>query len=543
MNFSINQLLPWLVVPLGLAFAVWAGVAITDGETAILLAVLAAVMGIALVLGTGRGIWLLIPLCWPLTGSISVLPLPFNVQELAVMGVFGVYCAQVAMKQFRGVKRRFDYLDFFIGLNLAVIALMYLRNPVGVSALGSEMVGGRPYLKVAIGFMAFLVLSRIVVQPKLAYWFPAIMLGPNFIVAALNTVTYVFPQLTPLIAPFYSGINVQSYMQEEFGRGAGPTTLQEGRFQGLAALGLPMISALVAYFSPSKIMGFFARPSLFVLMLLALFFVGMAGFRNALFQAIIFILMAAYIWERGIGVFRMLALGVVAIALVITVQTISPLPNSIQRSLSFIPGPWSENVKQGSKESTDWRVEMWQIALTTDRYIQNKYLGDGFGFTAKELEIMRNSAFGGTGFLGEDAQKESFMIQGSFHSGPVSTIRFAGYLGLLIFLMLAVANATYSIKMLKLAWNTPYQPLAILSALGNIYGPFSFIFIFGEYRDALPGTLFACGMLKMLHNSLREYHAERSREPLNDDSDQRHNTTKTSGTPQPALVGVHFSRR
>jgi hypothetical protein len=542
MNLSINQLVPWLVVPLGLAFAVWAGGAVAEGQTMILLAVLGGVLGLTLVLGTGRSIWLLIPLCWPLVGSIAVLPLPFSVQELAVFAAFGAFCAQVAMKQFKGIlKPPADYLDLFITLNLLIIVAMFLRNPVGFAVLGGETVGGRPYLKVATGLMALIVLSRCIATPRLAYLLPAVLLIPSAIVSALGVITYVFPQTAPVIAPFYTGITVSSYMEQAFGTGGAvaPTTLAEGRFQTLATLGLAGITALVAYNSPSKLLGVFGRPALFVFLTLSFFFIGMAGFRNYLFQGGFFLLLAAYFWEKGIGVFRIATLGVVGVALAIAVQTVTPLPNSIQRSLSFIPGPWDERVKDGSKESTDWRVEMWQIALTTDRYIQNKVLGDGFGFTAKELEIMKSADFGGTGFIGGEAHKENFMVTGSYHSGPVSSIRFAGYVGLVAIVMLQIALAFYAVKMMRLAWNTEYRPLAILLALGAVYSPLLFIFIFGEYRNDLPNALFTAGMLKMLHNSLRaNAHVSKNA----DEPNELPLTRNTSLAPRPALAGVRYAR-
>lgn len=543
MNLTANQLLPWIIVPLGLAFAMWAGTAVAEGQTMILLAILGAVLGLIVVLGTGRSIWLLIPLCWPLSGSISLLPLPFSVRELAVFAAFGAFCAQVAMKQFKGIlKPPADYLDLFVGLNILIIVAMFLRHPVGVAALGGDTVGGRPYLLVATGLMAFFLLSRCLAAPKLAYWLPILMLGPNFIVALLSVLTYVFPPLAPVIAPFYSGITVSTYMQQEFGTGGAevPTTLSEGRFQGLSSVGTPILMAMVAYYSPSKILGVFSRPWLFACLVFGFLSLSMAGFRSGLFQAIAYFLIATYLWERGIGIFRMILLGVTALALTIAVQSVIPLPNSIQRSLSFIPGPWSEQVKDGSKSSTDWRVEMWKIALTTDRYIQNKVLGDGFGFTAKELEIMRSADFGGTGFIGGEANMESFMVTGSYHSGPVSTIRFAGYVGLGAILMLQIAIAFYSVKMLRLAWNTAYRPLAIFLVLDAVYRPFHFVFVFGEYRGDLPQAFFTCGMLKMLHNSLRTNSKQDLR---NKETDQPAMTRKFSQIPQPALVGANFGRR
>jgi len=69
MNLSANQLLPWIIVPLGLAFAVWAGNAVAEGQSLILLAILGGVLGISLVLATGRSIWLLIAALLASAGS------------------------------------------------------------------------------------------------------------------------------------------------------------------------------------------------------------------------------------------------------------------------------------------------------------------------------------------------------------------------------------------------------------------------------------------------------------------------------------------
>jgi len=543
MNFqgiSVTQLTAWAIIGLGLVFAAWLGVLVAEGNQTLLLALFGLIAGVVIFIGMGQSIWLLIPLCWPLTGSIHLLPLPFSVQEVAVMGAFLFFCTQVAMKQFRGVKPRLDYLDLFIGINLAIVLVMYLRNPIGFAALGSEIVGGRPYLKIAIGAMAFVVLSRIVIRPKLAYYFPIILLGPSALVGLISTATYVFPQLAPIVAPIYSGIDARTYVTQEFGVGVeGPVTLQEGRFNGLASIGLPLIAALFAYNSPSRVLSVFARPALFGLLCLAMLMVGMSGFRSYLFEAGAVVLLAAYLWEKGLGLFRITALAVVAVALVMVAQSIAPLPNSVQRAFSFLPGPWNERIKQHADESTDWRVEMWQIALSTDRYIKNKWIGDGFGFTAQELELIRSASLGGTGFIGGEAHKEAFMVQGSFHSGPLSSIRFAGYTGLLAIIVLQVSVAAYAVKMLRLAWSTDYRPLAIILALAAIYKPLAFIFIFGEYRNDLPNALFAAGMLKMLHNSLL---AQRATAKPKDAADTVEQSTPLPPIHRPAVVGAHYAR-
>lgn len=501
------MLAPWFGMAIGLLIAFWLGRNVAQGQMTMVMAFFGATIGMTVVLTMRKHIWLLIPLCWPLAGNISVLPLPFNVQELAVMTAFAVFLAQVAMKQFQGVRGRVDYVDIFLWLNVAIIFLMYIRNPVGVSALGSENVGGRPYLKVAMGFLAFIILRRIVISPKLGHYFPLIMLGPNFIVAALGFITQVFPFLVPIIAPFYSGITVSTYVDQEFrGQVAEGLSVQTGRFQSLGKAGQPMIEALVAYNNPLRIMSPMS-PGRFFLLCLATAFVFMAGFRSAFFEAGMTVLIAAYFWGGGMALFRTALLGIVGVAMLIAVQGVVELPRSVQRSLSFLPGAWNPQVLDGSKESTDWRIEMWKIALTTDRYIENKVLGDGFGFSQRDLAIMRTAGLGGQGFMGADEQKEAFMIQGSYHSGPVSSIRFAGAVGLLAIVAFMVAVAFYAVGVMRNAWDTPFRPLSIVMAVSCVYMPFHFLFIFGEYRDDLPTVFFNCGMLKLLVNSIRSYRA------------------------------------
>ena len=54
---------------------------------------------------------------------------------------------------------------------------------------------------------------------------------------------------------------------------------------------------------------------------------------------------------------------------------------------------------------------MWDVVLHTDTYIHNKLLGDGFGFTSYELQIMEQQGEGGQGFVG-GASQENSLIQG-----------------------------------------------------------------------------------------------------------------------------------
>jgi hypothetical protein len=500
MNFSINQIAPWIIVPLGLIFAVWAGSAVADGQTLILLAILGCMVAAAIALALGKNIWLLIPLSWPLTGNIGFLPLPFSVQEVGTMGAFLGFCLLAATRRVAMPKVKPEWLDFLIALNLSIIALMYVRNPVGVAALGSETVGGRPYLLVAIGVMSLIVLSRTIVSAKTAYLLPALLLVPKGIAGLLGFLTQIFPVLTPIIAPIYSGINVGSYVRQEYLGGASGVS-EKSRFSSLADPGTGTISALFAYKNPTKVMSP-EYPMLFALFFCGIVMVFASGFRNQFVAIGFFIIFASYRWGGGIAVFRAMLIVGVGLLLLVSLQSVKPLPFSVQRAISFIPGPWDEEVMFETRRSTDWRVDMWKTALTTDRYITDKVWGDGFGFTAQELNIMKSASLGGQGFIGDSGQ-EAFMIQGSYHSGPVSSIRFVGFVGLFLFVALRITMIPYAIRVLREAWGTTYQPMAMLLAMWCAYAPFGFIFVFGEYRNDFPNALFECGMLKMLHNSLQ----------------------------------------
>jgi len=280
-------------------------------------------------------------------------------------------------------------------------------------------------------------------------------------------------------------------------------------------------------------------PLLFAAFLCGIVMVFASGFRNQFVAIGFFVLFASYRWGGGLAVARALVLVLVGLLLLISIQAVRPLPFTVQRAISFIPGPWDDEVRFETRRSTDWRVEMWKLALTTDRYITDKVWGDGFGFTAQELSIMISGKLGGQGFIGDSGQ-ESFMIQGSYHSGPVSSIRFVGYVGLFIFLALRVAMIPYAMRVLRSAWGTPYQPMAMLLAMWCSYAPFGFIFVFGEYRNDLPNALFECGMLKMLHNSVL---AQRVAAKSKDAVDTAEQSVPLPPIHRPAVVGAHYARR
>jgi hypothetical protein len=141
--------------------------------------------------------------------------------------------------------------------------------------------------------------------------------------------------------------------------------------------------------------------------------------------------------------------------------------------------------------------------LLTDRWIHNKWLGDGLGFSARELAGQMNDRKGArAGISGFDAHRESVLVSGDYHSGPVSCIRVFGYIGLGIFLLAQIRLAVHAHRQIIRCRGTEWFTLALLTGIPLIYGPMFFVLIFGDFKQNAAAFLLAVGMVRLLENNL-----------------------------------------
>ncbi len=179
-------------------------------------------------------------------------------------------------------------------------------------------------------------------------------------------------------------------------------------------------------------------------------------------------------------------IGSIGLVLLLLMQgTVFNLPPSIQRSLTFLPGKWDTSVIADAQFSSQWRVDMWERMLKTDRYIENKWLGDGFGQTAMQLQQAQTALANDN----PEQVKESFLIAGIVHSGPVSTIRYVGYIGLFIFMVFLLVCAREAWLICRACRGTPYFSLSLFIGAPIIFKVFGFVIIFGAYDYDLPHSL------------------------------------------------------
>ncbi len=494
-----EYLMTTVVLIAGLGFAVYCGKMTGEGQSHVIaLAFFSLLIGV-LCLRYRTGMWLAIPLTWHLTGQVAVLPLPVAARDLVILSVFGMFIAFVALKFIR-IRPSTDALDIWLIITLLYVASTFVRNPIGSWSMGSQRVGGRHYFTVFTAVLACWVLSRVSCKPKTARWLPAGMATAVCGESIIMLLCQRYWGLAAILGQFYSGFAVDTKLTA-----AEMTGYQEHdtRQIALSGPGRTLFEVLIAYFRPLSLVNPL-HLFRFLGLVLSLGLIFYSGFRSILMVVILGFLLSSYFRRGWPDVVRISAFFLPVLILTGLLQgTIVNLPMPVQRTLSFLPGNWDALAKEDAASSTQWRMEMWKDALTTDKYIDDKWFGDGFGTSYARMQqvMMIQSLPGVTTREGQ----ESAAIVGDFHSGPVSAVRCVGFAGLLLFIPLLFQTLRAAIRTVRRAMGTPYQALALFLCIPMVIRPFYFLFIFGAYTDDLAETIVAVGMLKMLGNSLDQW--------------------------------------
>jgi hypothetical protein len=482
---------------IGILFALYAGNYVADEDYTPIAIVLGGLVAITLVFSVGSNAYLTIPMCWPLVGSINLLPLPFNVRQLAMIFACIIFVSGIIFKRGAGKKIPFDAIDTWVWVNIGYLITVFFRNPVGINVLGGDRVGGRPYVDVVLGVFVYLILRKETISPKIARLIPLVWLGGEIFNALGGLVGLYLPTLGSKIGMLYSGF------LPEFGKEGMSVEVGETRLGSLQSFGTTMILFIVCSVNPTHLI----RPQNFLKLggyFLGLILIMLSGFRNALMNVFLVTALGAVLRDKFMGVFKVIVIVfIVGLSGVLLSYSSINLPWTFQRTLSFLPGNWDPSAVAAAKDSSEWRYEMWRIALISDKYIHNKLLGDGFGVSRPDYERMMDAMLGGVGFVGESVTQERFMVSGQFHSGPVSSIRFVGYVGLVFFLILLFILAKRAYQMIVDSRGTPYQFVTLFIGIPILIYPIFFLFVFGAYENDIISILFYAGIVKMITSSIK----------------------------------------
>jgi hypothetical protein len=505
----IEQLTVAIGTIAGVAFAFWAARAAGSGDFTKLAAVGIGIVVILILNAMREHTPILIFFGLAFGGSIAVLPLPFSVKNITVFLALGMLFVLSAFKIVRR-KGTFDLLDGVLWINVLYLVTVFLRNPVGTLAIESERVGGRPYFEVVAALIGYFVLQRYALPRG----------RPNLITQAavvsgcahglLGALAFHFPDVGGVIQTVYTGVAVQSAAAID--NIANPLAEQgEARLGYMVDIGVPVITALVSYCRPITLLlpPYFGRFALFMTISILLF---LSGFRSLFVTLGLYFVVATW-FRGGIGdVLRVIAVGLCSVVLLIVAQgRLLELPLGVQRTLSFLPGKWNESVVADANHSVRWRQEMWDEILHGYRVMDNKVLGDGFGFLKTEFdgalsEMMWNQM----------ASQRFFLMTGQVHSGPITCIRYVGYVGLVLFIAFLLIYAFHAYRTIIAARNTPFFSAALFLGVPAICLPFAYVVLFGSFDVSFPQAILALGCLRVLENSLRDWRLEQALKPLED---------------------------
>ncbi len=484
----------WSALLLGLMLAVMIGSAVGSSDMRLVAGVIAAIPVAVIFVKLKTNIWVLLPIGWYFSGRFPWLPVPFTVRDLCFMAViffFTIFFATRAVAW----KRKVGILDYLIYINLAYLVTVYVRNPAGFWAMQTSVVGGRPYFEIALAFGAFIVLSRVQITDFLARIFPLFLVIPAWCVGLLDMVARLIPQFALPLAAIYSGVGtggVTNALQPE-------ARIGETRMTAMQFAGSSTILALCAKYNPLTLLSplYPLRVALLVVAVGAIF---LSGYRSVILFAMVAYLLSSVLrgnlkdlWVAGAGM-------LIAVMALIAVQgSIIQLPLTVQRTLAWLPGSWSEEAVVGGQESTRWRVEMWEWAWNDDRILKDRVWGQGFGLSIDDMNLIAASLMAGQGggsLLG-GSDRENFMITGSFHSGPLSTIKYIGMVGLALYYPLMCYMAWLAWRLCKRARGTKAFTLSLFVGIPVIYEPFNFVVIFGGLDSNYSQLLFWAGLLNL----------------------------------------------
>lgn len=477
----------WIVLTIGIVMAIVISFWIVDQQL-LLLGILTGVMlTVVVAVGLQRNAWLLILVCWPIVGNIYVLPVPASIHDISIILAT---CGYITYRVLIGsnARRPWGILETLVAINCAYVAFTFALHPAGVRALGAGTMGARSYINMLLALCAYWVIVHLPESYQSVTKAPLWMMGGMVFITVINLVVYIFPSTTRFVLPFYGGIDTSSLFSS-----VSAAEPEAKRFIQLGSFGLMLVQVLVAYYPPQTL--FNPLRWRCYLFLLAIAGILASGFRNTLLFAMVSVVLASIFQRSWRQLVVMGVAGMASIAMLTFGQgRFFQLPLTAQRALSFLPGQWAESAKEEGRQSTENRFTWWRTILS-EGVIKNWWTGDGFGVSENDFNTL---AFSGRTF-------DWFTVTGSLHNGPLTTIRYAGVIGLVLYYAWTIATAVYSVKCVGRCRGSPLFPAAVFLAVQLVWKPVHYTLIFGAYDVDVPQMLFLTGLLVLILDMVERY--------------------------------------
>lgn len=391
-HISMTQITWIMGTLLGLVLAVLMGSAIGSQDFRLVTIVLGAGVGIATFLILGKNYWMLIP--FSLGASFPAVPIggrSLEFPEVAIAGCSLFFALRMASRIEK--PQVFRTVKIPILLFVAWVGMVFMLNPVGLAMLGSGSGGGRFYIKLALAFAAFLMMSNREYTDRDIRWIFGLLIFGAFFSLAYGFASYATtgPQIDP----------TTGMVMDEF----------YTWHQLLADAPLTIAFLIFSRWSPREVCGL-QRPFLMVVYFLCFCLILLSGKRMALLTILLAPLISAVLHKqfRYILISALLSSAILGVAIVGQGQAFS-LPLVAQRTLSWLPGDWDPELQSMAGGTDEWRAEL--RAYATENIKRDPLIGRGFAVEVSEtVAAIAQAKY----ITGTDMQTAAYALGRSWHN-------------------------------------------------------------------------------------------------------------------------------
>jgi hypothetical protein len=409
----------YLICVAALVLAIFLGTQIGGEHYSELVVGAAVVLLASVTLLTGRFYWVLVITSSFLGGTFPILGGQFTpFQILMAIGVAKFFVGDVALRRTKlKLGPRFD--AFLIIGFMAVLTWHGIHDRFGMKFLGSSIWGGRQYVNVFVGLVAFAVIQSVPVSTKLWSRLPYTVLAVTTFDLIIGIITTVFPGSIYKIYPFYSAVSWAGV--EEIMTGESLT----GRIGGFGNFGFILILIVLSSVSLRRLL----HPSNFrrlVLLSLGAVTVLYSGFRSAVVNSFLGMLIAGVRDLKGRVVFLALLIAISFAVLSFVNSEVIRLPKQVQRALTFVPGNWDTDMAMDAASSNEFREQVW-TTWTRQYFPVHPWIGRGFGFSSEwgqKLTYRKN--------MYDTIQ---VIETGNIHNGFLASLDAMGIIGTIFFVL------------------------------------------------------------------------------------------------------------
>lgn len=335
--------------------------------------------------------WMIIP--FALTANIGAIPLggrTVSFAELAIPCVAVVYfIRQSTRSDFKGL---FQKISIFMLGYVAWAFIRYKQENIGLMILGGGDGGGaRTYITIGIAFIGYLIMSSQYLNEQKCRKILNILIASSVIGTVVHIVRYFF-------------VGQYQIIEDE-------DTFYTWQ-QGLGVVALFMIPYIFAKYTPKTLL---KELKIRHLILLAILFccAAVSGKRAVMAACIAApIVMSLLRREVITAMFCVFAIGLGMIGVIVSSYVVQ-LPLTIQRSVSWLPGDWDQEVLKNTENS--FRRTLNDFAI--DEISKSPVLGRGFKIGVDDIMYLNDpEVINELKMPWEHVAAFSYAYSGNYHS-------------------------------------------------------------------------------------------------------------------------------